>query len=102
MNSLPPKIEKATELINEGVREYFEANYLEAISKFDQALKLHPASLHAFQYRALCKHMMAVRSDDVPLKEQQRYMREVISDLENATREAKNRLRFLAMTQHKK
>ena len=42
--------------------------------------------------------MMAVRSDDIPLKEQQKYMREVILDLENATREAKNRLRFLAMT----
>ena len=94
---LPQNIEEAIKLTTHGTKQMFQGDFLDAISTFEKVLELHPASLFAFQYRAICKHHLLMNTDNISGEEQANGMRDVISDLENALNIARGMRNFLSL-----
>ena len=85
---------ESSNLQTKATAQMYEGNFLDAISTLDKALELNPISLFAYQYRAICKMHLSMQNN-VSNKDQRKYLQEIISDLENAKRAARNTLRFL-------
>ena len=78
----------------------YEGDFTGAISTLNKALELNPISLFAYQYRTICK-MHLSSQDNVSVEDQRKYLREIISDLEDAKRVARSSLRFLDSSSNK-
>ena len=77
------QIDQQTNLLRLGLTQMQEDRLLDAVSTFSKVIKLNPLSLYAFQYRALCKHTLALQ-DGTTLSQRLEYMQDVVLDLEIA------------------
>jgi len=92
--NIPENFQKSSNLQTKATAQMYDGNFLGAISTLDKALELNPISLFAYQYRAICKMHLSMQNN-ASIKDQRKYLEEIISDLENAKRAARNSLQFL-------
>ena len=81
---LPETIEEAVKLTTDGTYEMYKGNFTGAIAIFDRVLELHPDSLFAYQYRAICRHHIVINTRNVSNKSRANSMEDVISDIKKA------------------
>lgn len=77
------QIDQQTNLLRLGLTQMQEDNLLDAISTFSKVIELNPMSLYAFQYRAICRHTLAIHEETI-LSQRLAHMQEAVSDLEMA------------------
>ena len=78
LKSMSKEQEKSIRLSRDGLMKMATTNYHDAITEFDNALKIDPECLLALQSRALCKTLMF---EDLPNKDHQNQFEEIVSDL---------------------